>query len=83
MSGVFLIRSSNPPTEDLILETERCAGYLANLEMVWSGARRSRLIIQELLKQSKSSQRKRGFSEMEAFDILDFTFSQDSLADFF
>ncbi len=83
MSGVFVIRSTNPPTEDLILDAETCAGYLANLETVWSGARRSRLIIQELLKQSRLSQRKRGFSEVEPSDMSDFSFPQDFFADLF
>lgn len=38
-----------PPPEDIVAEVEICIQRLSLLETVWSGARRSRTILQELL----------------------------------
>jgi hypothetical protein len=42
-------------TLDAAADVEACIPYLTDLENVWLGARRSRLIIEELLKQSRIS----------------------------
>jgi len=49
------LRLSSLTHEDATSDVEACIRYLADLENVWVGARRSRLIIEELLKQSRIS----------------------------
>lgn len=58
----FLLANSTPSLrfsaithEDATPEIEACIRYLLDLETIWVGARRSRLIIEELLKRSRLS----------------------------
>jgi hypothetical protein len=49
------LRLSSLTHEDATRDVEACIHYLTELENVWVGARRNRLIIEELLKQSRIS----------------------------
>jgi hypothetical protein len=52
---VSSLRFSSLTHEDDTRDVEACIRYLADLENIWVGARRGRLIIEELLKQSRIS----------------------------
>ncbi|KAH6691479.1 fungal-specific transcription factor domain-containing protein [Plectosphaerella plurivora] len=50
LSGVVLLRLPPENTQaDVIADVERCAGFLKHLEQRWSGAARSRAIVEKLL----------------------------------
>lgn len=50
LAGIVLLRTSaNPPAQDIIDDVQSCIRQLANLESMWSGAERSKLILQQLL----------------------------------
>jgi hypothetical protein len=59
---------SEAETPDVTRDVTACIRYLTNLEQVFNGARRSRLIIEELLQSARTmqTQRKRTYSEIEA-----------------
>lgn len=66
------LRSSpSPLTRTVTNDIESCIRHLTDLENVWVGARRSRLILEELFKQSNTSSertKKRDFSELDMDD---------------
>lgn len=70
LSGIFLLRSPAPFVPPAIItEIDKCASSLRKLATTWTGAQRSQLIFEELLKQSKlyQAQKKRSFDDFQEF----------------
>ena len=73
------LRSSPTVHEDIATDVETCIRYLAGLEHIWAGARRSRLILEELLKRSREAQ---SIWDIDAFgtdDITGYMLRQESV----
>ncbi|KAH8668463.1 fungal-specific transcription factor domain-containing protein [Xylariales sp. PMI_506] len=49
LSGLVLLRMNGQPRDQVLPDVEKCVGFLKDLEMTWSGAARSRAIIEQLL----------------------------------
>jgi len=79
------LRSSESLTNEIILEIEACIRYLAKLENIWNGAKRSRTILEELLSNSRASNpHKRKFHEFDnSFSIPDYIPGEELFADLF
>jgi hypothetical protein len=73
------LRFSSLNHEDASREVEACIRYLTDLENVWVGARRSRLIIEELLKQSRISTSIWDMSGIGAGQMGEYMFGQESV----
>ncbi|RDW74926.1 hypothetical protein BP6252_06068 [Coleophoma cylindrospora] len=78
LSGVFLVRSSSALQEDYSSDIEACLLCLTRLETVWSGARRSKLILEELLKHSGNQKPDWSFQYFGSDDLEDFVLQQDN-----
>jgi hypothetical protein len=72
------LRSSPTSSQDYTADVEASIHYLANLENVWAGARRSRLIIEELLKQTRMERRAWNFDDFGPDEIADYMFGQEN-----
>jgi len=78
----FRLRSPGPETAT---DTANCIRHIASLEGVWPGAKRTRLILEELIENSRvsQSQKKRTYSAFGRDDSLfnDFILGQEAFGD--